>query len=82
MSDWQPISTAPKDGRRVQLSHERDLSSCRTDSICPVSGFWEDGEWQVSAFFLVPFGRSAAVLSGNPTHWMPLPTPPETQDER
>ena len=69
MSDWQPISTAPKDGVVVLTIHEDDLyPQCAFHM-----GVWmrqtegpEDmhgpGKWE-------PLYRT-------PTHWMPLPEPP------
>ena len=68
---WQPIETAPKDGARVLL--------------CASGGAVWMGHW---------IGRSGAhVINGwtrfncvdidwNPTHWMPLPSPPEAPNEQ
>jgi hypothetical protein len=64
---WQPISTAPKDGTRLLVS--------------------EGGEVQVVAWRATPYGRQnwgaddgeSVFVAGwfSPTHWMPLPPPPE-----
>lgn len=64
---WQPIATAPKDGSDVDLwvGGER-IPEAR----------WERGRWSV-------WGLSQydcmgwVVVQGKPTHWMPLPGPPE-----
>lgn len=66
MAEWKEIASAPKDGTPI-------LVACVGKT--PVTCMWSQsgyGQW-VS----LP-GRYA----GRPTHWMPLPTPPETPKER
>jgi hypothetical protein len=60
MSTWQPIETAPRD-KRVLLFH-RYLS---IDHIGV--GFWDGSAGCFNAY---GFGYC------RPTHWMPLPAPP------
>lgn len=68
--DWRPIETAPKDGTEVLLygrpPHKDDLT-------CYV-GRW--GTWDSAG------GPSDCWISGGPhyrpTHWMPLPAPPDS----
>lgn len=57
---WQPIDTAPKDGRRVLVAFDwtGHVSWAHYDSR-------GDDEWKV-----------CGVVGGQPTHWMPLPAPP------
>jgi len=66
--DWQPIETAPKDGRTVILV---DWEQVCMLSDGPLLGacYWHSGlnEW-------VGAGGSADVDPA--THWMPLPAPP------
>lgn len=65
-SQWQPMDTAPKDGTRVLVTGSRYL---------PVAAFYGvyhpnakgKPEWRVC-----PSGHRL-----DPTHWMPLPEPPE-----
>lgn len=75
-ADWQPIETAPKDGREVIL-RDRDRVGCAcwtrwpdvhdTDGALEIEG----GEgWTVGA---------DGDEWRNPTHWMPLPAPPGSQ---
>ena len=71
---WQPIESAPKDGTRIRLGNKRDASSMKVHSIRATTGEWDGKRWCVSSFFIVPGGRHG-LLSGEPTHWMPLPLP-------
>jgi hypothetical protein len=59
--DWQPIETAPKDGRDV-LGFWPD----RAEGHMAVAHYDQDRD----RF------RSDTVEWRNPTHWMPLPAPP------
>lgn len=77
LTGWQPIATAPKDGRSVLL--------CWTDiRIGPLMGKWvvarEDGE-DAGWFCWGPHVNGYCIA---PTHWtllMPLPAPPEATHE-
>lgn len=70
MSDWRPISTAPKDETWI-LGYDPDgpresnvwLLHWITPNPPPAAGFWACDEW----------------LEWHPTHWMPLPTPPGSE---
>ena len=70
--EWQPIETAPKDGE-VFLTYWHDM---------PVFCAWVDDGFRV----LMSVGGATPhlVVHGNfapftPSHWMPLPTPPEVK---
>jgi hypothetical protein len=61
---WEPIDTAPHDGTHIVLSD---------GEVVTVGRYLENGRW---------FGANADPTDywdGElyPTHWMPLPTPPE-----
>lgn len=60
--EWQPIETAPRDGSGF-LAYVKETW---------VEGmFWNGEEWSyLSDGDTTPHGRH------QPTHWMPLPTPP------
>lgn len=62
---WQPIETAPKDGTEVLVFGPRQdgtyLAAYQYDD------WWVAGPWDE---------RWTELLSP-PTHWMPLPAPPE-----
>ena len=69
MSEWQPMNTAPKDGRAVLLfcewSHdEPDIVTGKWRQIVP-----DFGDWQ-----LIQAGGYAedSDVGGDPVAWMPL----------
>lgn len=58
---WQPIETAPKDGRAVLIA-----AVDGTDDIIRIANWnQQHNAWITDAGF------------PSPTHWMPLPAPPE-----
>jgi len=62
MMEWQPIETAPKDDTAMLLACE----FLENDWRIKVGGWRTDkSDWNI-------FGAS-----WEPTHWMPLPEPPE-----
>jgi hypothetical protein len=64
---WQPVETAPKvRGKHILMFGVGKPHILR----CAFVGYWWDNRWRV-AF-------SEAVCE--PTHWMPLPTPPQGID--
>lgn len=66
---WQPIDTAPKDGEDLlcywRLSNCCSVLSWWSDQDIPGAGLWHD---------------SAGSTYNDPTHWMPLPAPPQHHD--
>ena len=67
MSDWQPIETAPKDGTAVLGYHSGKMTTVYFE-------FW-GGPWK-----LVAPGSCAEEDDWEPTHWMPLPSPPQEKE--
>ncbi len=65
---WQPIESAPKDGTRL-------LVFSPVDGV--VSSHWEGGVWQG-----LPWRSPRNAAKAAPTHWMPLPSPPEAANEQ
>ena len=59
---WQPIETAPTDGARILL--------------CGKGGKIADGYYGQPDGFANPKQFVWPYIHANPTHWMPLPTPP------
>lgn len=70
---WQPIETAPKDGREILLFDRDDLPTVFAGKWAPVAG---DGGWWIYADELL----QDACAEAFPTHWMPLPPPPEREE--
>lgn len=75
MTEWQPIETAPKDGtlilgfsaqyRTPKLSQDRATIFWDADNVLGAGvGWWGK----------LPNG----LVMTNPTHWMPLPNPPQS----
>ena len=69
--EWQPIETAPKDGTVVLVWYNNGIKDHSPLSSHVRKAAWiDDAEfWQIDG------------VGGNiehiPTHWMPLPNPPE-----
>jgi hypothetical protein len=76
MGEWQDISTAPKDGTGIRIAWGGP------DNWTTADAMWRDGEWIAAATFYNPqytkppmsYGESVVA---KPTHWQPLPAPPE-----
>lgn len=67
MSEWRCIDTAPKDGRGV-MAYIR-------------SGWIEGVYWVYDRWHFLSDG-SPTESHQQPTHWMPLPSPPDSIGER
>ena len=67
MTDWKPIETAPRDGTQILVE---DLS------VACIVAWWSSMH---SAFVWIhpDLCQSEGTAYLNPTHWMPLPPPPE-----
>lgn len=65
---WQPIETAPKDGTDIILARPED-----DDCWYAIAQWWVAG-W---AFMSGRVGDMPALIGFEPTHWMPLPSPPK-----
>jgi hypothetical protein len=79
MSEWQPISTAPKDGSGILavLVWKDDGEFYDVQTIR-----WQDtwGEWVPSAVLIHMENTGDPSDDVTPTHWMPLPEPPRATD--
>lgn len=89
MGEWQPIETAPKDGTEIVAWRDDSgwfaafFGSC--ENLCLSDGEIEAAINEVGedSFFLETWwaftqdGVQRLEGSERPTHWMPLPTPPE-----
>lgn len=74
MSGWQPIETAPTDGTVIL--------AVTVEAACPHArlSWFENGAgarlWKADKF------AGSGPTRWWPTHWMPLPPPPQTAQER
>ena len=72
---WRTMDSVPKDGAKVDL-WVRPWDAFANGNAGRVPGAWyEDGEW----WRWVWTSRRAIKDAGEPTHWRPLPLPPEPQ---
>lgn len=76
MSEWQPIETAPKDGRDILVS----FGSMGIWLVFWADPFGDDAPtlWCVDDNKHGPYPLRGYSFEGEcaPTHWMPLPEPP------
>lgn len=82
-SDWRPIESAPKDGTAILLTNGKDVAE----------GHWffeEGGTTEYRDLDGRYIGQTDSDgydgwmdwdggMQPDPTHWMPLPAPPEVQ---
>ena len=81
---WLPIDTAPQDGRTILLGRYNELGKWRTmrgqwmSQEC-IDETWEDPEAGEPGWFetSVENDELPNCWATNPTHWQPLPAPPE-----
>jgi hypothetical protein len=69
MSEWQSIETAPKDGEHILL-----FGALKRDVV--TIGFWYEPERNWYGWYHPRAGMDGGL---KPTHWMPLPAPPEAK---
>ena len=67
--EWQPIETAPKDGETAVLGYQSINEANWV--IAPM--YFNDGGW-----LLVAFHDANIEFEMHPTHWMPIPPPPNS----
>ena len=68
MIDWQPIETAPRDGKRILVID--------ADGLVDVAQ-WGIGAWFQPEGIWTGGGGDYGIYSA--THWMPLPDPPSAE---
>ena len=75
MGNWQPIETAPKDETEILvhcINYEGESEGCY------VARFFQN-EWRTIANIRLNCDDVDISDSVYPTHWMPLPKPPENE---
>lgn len=75
MSGWRTIDTAPKDGTWVDVWCDDSKGYAPGRFTCVT---WLDGAWRFPSYMSKP-GTPGQALVTQPTHWMPIPGPPETE---
>lgn len=71
--NWQPIETAPKDGTWILVN---DGTGSAHPPVHVVH--WSNPEWMggPDTWVTMAIGPNPDTYEPNPTHWMPIPTPP------
>ena len=70
MSEWQPIETAPKDGRHILIWDWEGLASI-------VEIYWaKDSDWEGWVYAEELLAEACPEVD-DPTHWQPVPEPPK-----
>jgi hypothetical protein len=68
-SNWQPIETAPKDERI--LVYSPSYKECFVVFFAWSIDDMKDTQWVIAK------GEDVTFVVRDPSHWMPLPTPPK-----
>ena len=82
--EWQPIETAPKDGVIIVYCPSEDAKfeyfEGEGEEMVddPKPAFIGCAEWCEDECEFVIFSFHWLSYTSQPTHWMPLPPPPET----
>ena len=94
MSEWQSIETAPKNtkilvGYPNALGNWRTVTACyylpRTLEIDCLASSWdgEDDGWAPEGWYEESDSQELIMpTSETPTHWMPLPAPPDLKETK
>lgn len=70
--DWQPIETAPKDGRTILVFDDGEVVTVKWRYDDRWGGAWGSEDYiQDGSIY------DDALIAHSPTHWMPLPDPPQ-----
>lgn len=67
---WMPIDTAPKDGTKFLAWWAHSAHSCR----------WGSGPYDRKTKTYVGGWSIGMARDAKPTHWMPLPEPPNASE--
>ena len=85
---WQPIETAPKDGRTLLLGRFNECGNWRTMrgewmSQGYIDEYWEDPDVGEPGWFetSVEADETPNCWPTSPTHWMPLPSSPKKEND-
>ena len=73
MNDWQPVNTAPRDGRTILAYLPANAGRETRQDVVAV--FWDPACGWATAY-------SGACIDAEPTYWMRLPNPPAAVEPR
>lgn len=83
---WQDIGTAPRDGRKLLMTDGVNIQVCYPKRFPrPIHLMDGDGEdcssqpGDIWEYFRDDIHASGHTWSMEPTHWMPLPSPPSKE---
>jgi hypothetical protein len=76
-SEWQPITTAPRDKTDIIVFSQRH--GIRVARYDPFS--WGNSK-RLEWFIALEHGCSGGTFAIDVTHWMPLPAPPVNAEDR
>ena len=79
MSQWQPIETAPKDGTPILVFSPYEVRTEPTNVI--VAKFERHGSQEWWGYCENLIADVQGMIDPEPTHWMPLPSPPLPERE-
>lgn len=78
MAEWQPIATAPRDGTWFLAYEDGDMYACSVilnEDGTPADFRLNDDGDPVLGY--AAYCGQPVVSSPEPTHWQPLPEPPQ-----
>jgi hypothetical protein len=81
MSQWMDIETAPKDGTVILVYAEQGMSMSDFGLEDIEFNGMHVAVWDAyggGAWVIASYPDMGDVVTGDPTHWRPLPPPPET----
>lgn len=76
MSEWQPIETAPKDGSEILLGRSSNTKVYTAHWELEPSWAWKSAEPCWAVYMASDDYYSTYLHADWPSHWMPLPEPP------
>jgi hypothetical protein len=77
MSEWQPIETAPQDQELLVLRRDGVMHVAKISGISDKFGILSADFGNATCTFFFPIGDNYDSDGDVPTHWMPLPEPPD-----
>ena len=80
MSDWQPIETAPEKTDLLVLRRDGAMHVAQVSGYNNKYGILNADFGNASCQFFFPIDENYQADDA-PTHWMPLPEPPETSHD-